>query len=107
MRFPPECCQIHQTPRHAMPHLSETQTKGFVLWALGTITAQSGCQTAVAAKLSHVGGFAAARQRLRERLYDGADRSTPSPNQTDVRARSAPLMRWVLSLWKSSTSRSP
>ena len=32
MRFPAECCQIHQTLRQAMPHLSETQTKGFVLW---------------------------------------------------------------------------
>ena len=49
-----------------------------------------------------MGGFSAARQRLRERLYDGADLSTPSPNQTDVRARFAPLMRWVLSLWKSN-----
>ena len=49
-----------------------------------------------------MGGFSAARQRLREWLYDGADRSTPSPNQTDVRARFAPLMRWVLSLWKSN-----
>ena len=47
-------------------------------------------------------GFSAARQRLRERLYDGADRSTPSPNQIDVRARFAPPMRWVLSLWKSN-----
>ena len=102
MRLPYECYQIHQTLRQAMPHLSEAQTKGFVLWALGTITAQSGCQTAVASNLSFMGGFSAARQRLREWLYDGADRSTPSPNQTDVRARFAPLMRWVLSLWESN-----
>ena len=32
MRFPPECYQIHQTLRQAMPHLSEAQTKGFALW---------------------------------------------------------------------------
>ena len=32
MRFPAECCQIHQTLRQAMPHLSEAQTKGFVPW---------------------------------------------------------------------------
>ena len=59
--------------------------------ALGTITAQSGCQNKVAAKFSHIAGFETARQRLREWLYDGADR-----------ARFAPLMRWVLSLWKSN-----
>ena len=70
--------------------------------ALGTITAQSGCQTTVAANLALTGGFSAARQRLREWLCDGADRSTPSPNQIDVRARFAPLMRWGLSLWKSN-----
>ena len=48
------------------------------------------------------GGFSAVRQRLREWLCDGADRSAPSPNRIDVRARFAPLMRWVLSLWTSS-----
>ena len=32
MRFPSECCQIHQTLRQRMPHLSEAQTKGFALW---------------------------------------------------------------------------
>ena len=31
-----------------------------------------------------------------------SERSAPSPNQIDVRARFAPLMRWVLSLWTSS-----
>ena len=81
MRLPSECYQIHQTLRQAMPHLSETQSKGLAL--------------------SFSGGFYAVRQRLREWLCDGADRSTPSPNQIDVRARFAPLMRWVLSLWKS------
>ena len=47
-------------------------------------------------------GFSYVRERLREWLHDGADRSTPSPNRIDVRARFAPLMGWVLSLWKSN-----
>ena len=101
-RFPSECCQIHRTLRQTMPQLTETQSKGLALWTFGAITAQSGCRNAVIAALTFTGGFSAVRQRLREWLYDGADRSTPSPNQIDVRARFAPLMRWDLSLWMSS-----
>ena len=87
MRFPSECYQIHQTLRQTMPHLAEAQSKGLALWTFGTITAQSGCQNSVIAALTFIGGFSAIRQRLQEWLYDGADRSTPSPNQINVRAR--------------------
>ena len=90
MRFPSECCQIHQTLRQTMPQLTEAQSKGLALWTFGTITAQSGCRNAVIAALTFTGGFSAVRQRLREWLCDGADRSTPSPNQIDVRARFRP-----------------
>ena len=69
--------------------------------AFGTVTAKSGCQNSVIAALNFTGGFSAIRQRLREWLCDGADRSTPSSNRINVRARFSPLMRWVLSLWKS------
>ena len=81
-----------------MPQLTEAQSKGLALPAFGTITAQSGRRNSVIAALTFTGGFSAARQRFREWLCDGADRSAPSPNRTDVRARFAPLMRWVLSL---------
>ena len=50
-------------------------------------TAQSGRRNSVSAALTFTGGFSAARQRIREWLYDGADRSAPSPNLIDVRAR--------------------
>ena len=82
-----------------MPNLAEAQSKGLALWTFGTITAQSGRRNAVIAALTFTGGFSAVRQRLREWLCDG---SAPSPNRIDVRARFAPLMRWVLSLWTSS-----
>ena len=97
-RFPSECCQIHQTLRQTIPQLTETQSKGLALWTFGTITAQSGCRNSVIAALNFTGGFSA----VREWLCDGADRSTPSLNRIDVRARFASLMRWVLSLWTSS-----
>ena len=87
MRFPSECCQIHRTLRQTMPNLTEAQSKGLALWALGTITAKSGCRNAVIAALAFTGGFSDVRDAFREWLYDGADRSTPSQNQIDVRAR--------------------
>ena len=85
MRFPPirfttSCDRLCRISARRRPKDSPSG-------ALGAITAQSGCQTAVAATLSFMGGFSAARRRLRERLCDGADRSTPSQNQIDVRAR--------------------
>ena len=85
-----------------MPHLSEAHPRGLDLWTFGTITAQSGRRNSVIAALTFTGGFSAVRRRIREWLYDGADRSTPSPKRIDVLARFAPLMRWVLSLWKSN-----
>ena len=78
-----------------MPHLAKAQTRGLAQWTYGTAAARSGCLTAAA--------VAAARRRLRERLLDGADRARPSPNQIDVRACFVPLMRRVLSMWKSDS----
>ena len=104
MRSPPECCQIEQDLRQHMPHLTKAQTRGLAEWTCGTVAARSGCLTAVVkavAALTFKGRAAAIRQRLRERLLDGADRARPFPNQIDVRARFVPLMRRALSLWKS------
>ena len=104
MRSPPECYQIEQDLRQRMPHLTQTQTRGLAEWTYGTIAARSGCLNAAAVALAAIGGTAAAaRQRLRERLLDGADRARPSPNQIDARACFVPLMRRVLSMWKSDS----
>ena len=104
MRSPPECYQVEQDLRQHMPQLTEAQTRGLAEWTYGTIAARSGCLTAAAIALAAIGGtVAAARQRLRERLLDGADRARPSSNQIDVRACFVPLTRWVLSMWKSDS----
>ena len=82
-----------------MPHLSERRGPKYpTFWALGTITAKIGCRSAAA--LAFTGGVSAARQRLREWLYDGGVRSTPALNQTDVRARFAALMKFGLVAWE-------
>ena len=77
---------------------------GLARWTCGTAAARSGCMTAAVsavAALTVMGRAAAARQRLRERALDGADRARPSPNQIDARACFVPLMGRVLSMWKS------
>ena len=103
MRLPTECYQMSQTIKHHMPHLRESQRKGLALWVYGAILAGSGCQNAVATALSFVASFNTMRQYLREWLYDGAERSNPCTTQVEVSACFAPLMRWVLSLWRSDT----
>lgn len=72
------------------------------MWVSGTILARSGCQNIVATALSaYMGNFNSVRQYLREWLYDAQDRCWPSRKQLEVEECFAPLMRWVLSEWKS------
>jgi len=80
------------------PHLRPAQQRGLALWVYGTILAQSACQNAVVALLT-VGQWHALRQRLREWLYDGADRAAPCRTEVDVSLCFAPLLRWLLSWW--------
>ena len=70
MRFPAECYQIHQTLRQTTPYLNEAQSIGLARRTVGTITAQSGRRSAVAAALSFMGGVAAVRA--------GAEKSRPA-----------------------------
>ena len=84
-----------------MPQLRDAQIRGLAHWTHGTITAGSGCQSAVVKALAFMGKVGSVRQRLREWLRDGSDRARPSPNQVDARAGFAPLIRWILALWQS------
>lgn len=43
------------------------------------------------------------RQRLREWLYDGADKAAPCRPQVEVTACFGPLLRWVLAWWQGDT----
>ena len=101
MRLPSECYQMTQAIETHMPHLSRPQLTGLVLWVCGTILAGSACQNAVAAALSTRGNWNNMRQYLREWLYDGGDRARPCGTELDVSLCFAPLLRWVLSWWRS------
>ena len=68
----------------------------------GAILAGSACQNAVTSALSPRRKWNNLRQYLREWLYDGSDRARPCQTQLDVTLCFAPLLRWVLSWWRSS-----
>ncbi len=101
MRLPRECYQMQKTIETHLPHLSQPQLTGLVLWVCGAILAGSACQNAVASALSPWGSWNGRRQYLREWLYDGRDRARPCQTEMDVTLCFAPLLKWVLAWWCS------
>ena len=101
MRLPRECYQMQQIIETHLPHLSQPQLTGLVLWVCGAILAGSACQNAVASARSPWGSWNSLRQYLREWLYDGSDRARPCQTELDVTLCFAPLLRWALTWWQS------
>jgi hypothetical protein len=102
VRLPREYYQLDATIGAHLPQLSPGQRRGLALWVYGAVTAGSACQAAVVAALLPLAGGHALRQRLREWLYDGADKAAPVRAQVEVAACFAPLLRWVLSWWRGT-----
>lgn len=102
MRFPRECYQMHAEITTRFPALRPAQHWGLVLWVYGTILAENCCQTAVVTALLMLGTDQTIRDRLRDWLYDGRDKSAPCATQVEVVQCFAPLLRWVLALWQST-----
>lgn len=102
MRLPREAYPIQAAIGTQLPTLSPAQRGGLSWWVYGTVLAGNACQAAVATALEPLvgaDGTAALRQRLREWLYDGADKDAPCRAEVDVVACFAPLLRWVLAWW--------
>ncbi|MGI8824986.1 MAG: hypothetical protein ACR2JC_04945 [Chloroflexota bacterium] len=101
MRLSAAYYQTETTIRTQLPCLTDAQQRGLTWWVQGAILAGSACQTAVITALCAAERERhAVRQYLREWLYDGEDKAAPCATQVDVRACFAPLLRWVLVLWK-------
>lgn len=100
MRYPEALYQLETTFGQYFNHLRPSQRRGLALWVLGTILAKSACQSAVVLALSVYGNPSALRQRLREWLYDGADKAAPCTTQLAVHTCFTPLLRWILSWWQ-------
>jgi len=102
MRYPGGCAALEEILTQHVPHLRPAQRRGLALWIYGAILAQSACQDAVIAALLTVGRWHALRQRLREWLYDGADRAAPCQTEVDASLCFVPLLRWLLSWWQGN-----
>jgi hypothetical protein len=83
-----------------LPLLRRAARSGLALWVVALLIAQSGCERAILTAMAPL-GFAehALRARLREWLYDGADRAAPCATRLDVTTCFAPLLAWVLAWW--------
>jgi hypothetical protein len=100
MRVPRELYHFEKELAERLQSLSKAQCRGLALWVLGTILANSACQSAVVEALVVYGKRHALRQRLREWLCDGKDRAKPCQTELEVEACFPTLLRWVLSMWR-------
>ena len=102
MRLPREAYPFRDACSTYLPDLRPAQRAGLAWWVYGAILAGSGCQAAAVTALEPVVGSAhtdAARQALREWLYDGDDKAVPCATEVTVADCFAPLLRWVLAWW--------
>ena len=89
----------------AFAHLSKPQIWGLVLWSAGIALSGSAGITQISALLALVlcQGEQTVFQRLREWYLDGEQKSGDKRRDLEVSSCFAPLLRWVVRLWKSET----
>jgi hypothetical protein len=90
-----------------MPHLSRPQAKVLAWFSFGMEIAKSCGLTSVSVVLARQLDMKenTIRQRLREWCWDAEDKRGDKRQSLDVSLSFAPLLMWVLSLWRSSEKR--
>ena len=102
MRLPRECYGMQQLIETHLPHLTQTQLTGLVLAGVRCHPAPAAPARTPWLRPSLPGAdWNNLRQYLREWLYDGSDRTSPCQTELDVSLCFAPLLRWVLTWWRS------
>lgn len=100
MRDPAAWYQMTAILAERLPTLRPSQQRGLATWLYGTLAGGSASQTAVLVEwLADEAEEAAIRQRLREFLWEGAEKAAPCTTAVDVPACFAPLLRWVVDGW--------
>src|SRR5205085_3448839 len=105
MACPDRLSQWTQEVSTTFAHLSKPQIWGLVLWSAGIALSGSAGMTQISALLALVlcQGEQTVLQRLREWYLDADQKSGSKRRDLDVTTCFAPLLRWVLRLWKSET----
>ncbi len=105
MRNPvPAVSHVEDLAATFLPQLRRAERSGLALWVVALLVAESCCERTILTKMA-VLGYAphALRARLREWLYDGADRAAPCATSLAVETCFAPLLGWVLAWWGGPT----
>jgi len=100
MNVPPRLRPVEEALAERSPGLRPPRRRGSALRVPGTVLARGACRSAVLAAVLPWAPCHALRQRLRERLRDGADKATPRAARVEIEACFAPLLRRVLARWR-------
>jgi hypothetical protein len=96
----PAVSHVAELAEAYLPHLRPAERGGLALWVVALLVAESGCERTILSKMAPLGyATHALRARLREWLYDGADRAAPCTTGLDVTRCFAPVLAWVLAWW--------
>jgi hypothetical protein len=96
----PAVSHVQELSETYLPQLRPAQQRGLAEWVAGVLAAESGCEQAILTALEPLGvPVPATRARLREFLYDGADRAAPCATSLEVESCFAPLLGGVLDWW--------
>jgi hypothetical protein len=90
-----------------LPHLSKPQAMVLALYSFGMVLVQSCGLSRIVCFLSGVTDYQedALRQRLRESLYDEADKRGVQRQMLEVQTCFAPLLKWIIGWWESGDKR--
>lgn len=88
-----------------MPHLSLPQVSGLATWSFGMVMTQSPSLTRVSRFIAQLNQEKTntVRQRLKEWYQEAKAKTGKKRSQLEVTSCFAPLLKWVLSLWISSS----
>lgn len=102
MFHPPQLSSWIQTVSTELPGLTRRQAVGLATYSFGAMCAQSVGMSHVSSFVGELLGQPAntVRQRLRENLYDAADKQGRGRRELEVETCFAPLLRWVTKLWR-------
>ena len=103
MSHPDRLSQWEREVSTAFPHLSQPQVWGLVLWSAGIALSGAAGITQISALLALVlcQGEQTVFQRLREWYLDAEQKSGSKRRELEVSTCFAPLLRWVLRLWRA------